>query len=173
MNENEELELLDLEAELAALRPVAVDAGLLASVERELACSVLSIDSRRRNHSKRRVVQGFFSRYGQVAAAALLVLSSALLFLVSRNGGGQSSGLARSVVADPTSVVSGEGFQRVGETSTVSSPRDGGLIIKEGRPFQLLEYDVQEEQQWKNSTDGTDVKIRRPQKEQMPIPLRV
>jgi hypothetical protein len=172
MNENEEIELLDLEAELVALRPVAVDAGLLASVERELAGSVLSVDSR--SQSQSRVVQGFFPRYGQVAAAALLVLSSGLLFLVTRNGGEEfSAGLARPGAPDTTAVVSGEGFQRVGESSTVSSPRDGGLIIKEGRAFQLLEYEVQEEQQWKNSTDGTDVKIKRPQKEQMRIPLPV
>ncbi|MCB1095462.1 MAG: hypothetical protein KDN22_07760 [Verrucomicrobiae bacterium] len=167
MNENEELELLELEAELSALRPAAVDAGLLARMERGLAADA------RRGRDQGRVVQGFFARYGQVAAAALLVLSSGLLFLVTKSGGERQSGLVTAGAANTTATASRDRFQRTGGTTTVSSPKDGGLIIDDGRPFQVLEYDVQEEQQWKNAADGSDVRIKLPKKEQMRIPIPV
>lgn len=176
MNENEDIELLDLEIELSALRPVAVESGLLARIDASLPYSEkVKIGAEAETRSN--VIQGFFTRYGQQAAAALLVLSSGLLFLVNdvdeSNTAGVDARLAGNSSIDPATIASGPGFQSVGTSSRVTAHGDSRVVIEEGKPFRVLEYDFQEEQRWTNPAEGTDVKVRQPRKEQMLIPLRV
>lgn len=173
MNENNELELLDLESELSALRPVSPPAELLDKVDRELSNIQPSAGLAGHAEPDSNVIHGFFTRYGQLAAAAVLVLSSGLLFLVSQGDKPSQHPASELAVDQSPTVVNGSGFQRVGSSSSVSDPSDGGVQIEEGRAFRVLEYDVQEEQQWKNPAKGTEVKVKSPRKEQMLIPLPV
>ncbi|MGK0187020.1 MAG: hypothetical protein ACI9R3_002805 [Verrucomicrobiales bacterium] len=172
MNENDELELLDLEAELSAMRPAAVAPALLEKVERDFTHSTPQID---RIDFGGNVSRGFFNRYAQPAAAAVLALSSGLLFLATQDdpaSPADESPAATTLVRGSAGI--GNGFQRVGDRSSVTDPSDGGVRIdEEGKAYRVLEYDVQEEQQWTNPADGTDVKVTRPRREQMMIPLRV
>ena len=174
MNENEDIELLDLEAELSALRPVAVESGLLAKVNADLLSSVSGSSALTATEEARsNVIKGFFARYGQLAAAAMLVLSSGLLYFVNSDDEASSVGLVASETPTAATVVNGDGFQRVGSSSQVTAHGDSKVIVKDGRPYRVQQFDFQEEQQWTKPSEGTEVKVKRPRTEQMLIPLNV
>ena len=184
MNPNEhseELELLDLEIELGELRPTPIDPDLLQRISESTVSSAGSSDERSAVRKSQSVIRGFFARHGQVAAAAVLVLSSALLFLSNRPEQDSapthvSAPNDRSSSPDSslsTTVVSGSDFQRVDNSSTITTPDDRGVIIEDGRPYRVLEYEVHEKQSWKDSKNGTRIKVERPQKQQMFIPMNV
>jgi hypothetical protein len=187
MNENDEIDFLGLEAELSILRPAGVSPALLEKIEHSLAntqtgafpAAIPDTRANRVNANAFFARNGRFGQYGQLAAAALLVVSSGLLFMISRGGPAVSQAPedAKSIrpvySGTPAPGAIGDDFHRVGNSSQVTAPNDAGVVIKEGKPYHVWRFDFQEEQQWKNPKDGSSVRVKRPQKEQMLIPLPV
>jgi hypothetical protein len=135
---DEEHEFLELEQELALLTPAPVGAELVDRIESSLASTAVpNLDVK--------IVQGFFSRYVQVAAAAVLVLCSALLFHVTR---AQLDRSAVSLDSPGSTAVEPHGLRPDGNKTQVLGARDGGVVIKNGQPFRRIQFRTEQQEDW-------------------------
>lgn len=85
----------------------------------------------------------------------------------------QPSWAGANSAKEGNSAKSADGWQPVGTTSRLTRPNDAGVIIEEGQPFRILQFQLEEEQRYTNPEDGSSIKVQRPRTEQLRIPLHV